>query len=61
MTLNTARLIVFPERKLLRAPGTVDIQDATLKARAGAMEYDAKQRIIKLTGRVQARYTSEKR
>jgi lipopolysaccharide export system protein LptC len=61
MTQNTARLIVFPERKLLRAPGTVDIQDATLKARAGAMEYDAKQRIIKLTGRVQARYTSEKR
>ena len=61
MTLNTARLIIFPQRKLLRAPGAVDVQDATLKARAGAMEYDANQRVLKLTGRVQARYTSEKR
>jgi lipopolysaccharide export system protein LptC len=61
MTLNTERLLAFPDSKLLRAPGAVDIQDATLKLRAGAMEYDAKQRVIKLTGRVQARYTSEKR
>lgn len=61
MSLRTARLFVFPERDLLRAPGPVDLQDATLKVHAGAMEYDAKQRLIKLTGRVQARYTSEKR
>lgn len=61
MSLRTAQLIVFPERDLLRAPGLVDIQDASLKVRAGAMEYDAKQRLIKLTGRVQARYTSGKR
>ena len=60
MTLRTARLIVFPERKLLRSPGPVDVQDATLKLRAGAMEYNAGQRVIKLTGRVQARYISGK-
>ena len=58
MTLRTARLIVFPERNLLRSPGAVDIEDATLKLRAGAMEYNANQRVIKLTGRVQARYIS---
>jgi lipopolysaccharide export system protein LptC len=39
----------------------VEIQDATVNLRAGAMEYDAKQRIIKLTGRVQARYISGKK
>ena len=55
MTLRTARLLVFPERSLLRAPGAVEIQDATTAVRAGAMEYDAKQRVIKLTGRAQAR------
>ncbi|MDP2057999.1 MAG: LPS export ABC transporter periplasmic protein LptC [Thiobacillus sp.] len=58
MTLHTAQLLVFPERDLLRAPGAVDIRDATLTLRAGAMEYDARQRVIKLTGRVQARYIS---
>lgn len=58
LTLRTARLIVFPERNLLRSPGPVDIQDATLTLRAGAMEYDAGQRLIKLTGRVKARYIS---
>jgi lipopolysaccharide export system protein LptC len=58
MTLRTARLLVFPERDLLRAPGAVDISDNTLNLRAGAMQYDARQRVIKLTGRVQARYTS---
>jgi lipopolysaccharide export system protein LptC len=56
MSLRTARLLVYPERDLLRAPGVVDIRDSTLTLRAGAMEYDAGQRIIKLTGRVQARY-----
>ena len=60
LTLRTARLVVFPKSSLLRAPGTVDVQDATLKMRAGAMEYNAKQRVIKLSGRVQARYTSGK-
>ncbi|MDP1863856.1 MAG: LPS export ABC transporter periplasmic protein LptC [Thiobacillus sp.] len=60
LTMQTARLIVFPERKLLRSPGPVNIQDATLNLRAGAMEYNAVQRLIKLTGRVQARYISGK-
>ena len=41
---------------MLRAPGTVDIQDGVQTLRAGAMEYDAGQRVIKLSGRVQARY-----
>lgn len=58
LTLRTTHLIVFPERKLLRSPGAVDVQDANLKLRAGAMEYNASQRVIKLTGRVNARYTS---
>jgi lipopolysaccharide export system protein LptC len=56
MTLRTAQLLVYPDHDLLRAPGVVDIRDDTLTVRAGAMEYDAKQRIIKLTGRVRARY-----
>jgi lipopolysaccharide export system protein LptC len=58
MTLRTARLLVFPERDLLRAPGAVDIRDDTLTVRADAMEYEARQRLIKLTGRVQARHLS---
>lgn len=58
LTLRTARLIVFPERKLLRAPGPVDAQDDTVNVRAGGMEYNADQRTIKLTGRVQTRYLS---
>ncbi|MFN3545264.1 MAG: LPS export ABC transporter periplasmic protein LptC [Thiobacillus sp.] len=58
MTLRTARLLVYPDRDLLRAPGMVDISDATVNVRAGAMEYDAKRRLITLTGRVQARYTT---
>lgn len=60
MTLRTAQLLVYPERDLLRAPGAVDIRDDILVLRAGAMEYDARQRVIKLTGRVQARYISGK-
>jgi lipopolysaccharide export system protein LptC len=56
MTLRTAQLLVFPDSDLLRAPGTVDIRDGTQTLRAGAMEYDARQRVIKLSGRVQARY-----
>ncbi len=58
MSLRTARLLVFPERDLLRAPGAVEIRDATLTLRANTMEYNARQRVIKLTGRVQARYIS---
>ena len=58
MTLRTERLLVFPERDLLRAPGAVEILDDTMTVRAGAMEYDARQRVIKLTGRVHARYVS---
>jgi lipopolysaccharide export system protein LptC len=58
MSLRTARLLVFPEHDLLRAPGAVDVRDDTLTVRADAMEYQAGQRIIKLTGRVQARYLS---
>jgi lipopolysaccharide export system protein LptC len=60
MTLRTAQLLVYPERDLLRAPGAVDIRDDTVVLRAGAMEYDARLRVIKLTGRVHARYFPEK-
>jgi len=60
MTLRTERLLVYPDRDQLRAPGAVEIVDATMQVRAGAMEYDAKQRVIKLTGRVHARFISGK-
>ena len=60
MSLRSARLLVYPERDQLRSPGPVEIQDATLNARADSMEYDARQRIVKLTGRVHARYLSGK-
>jgi len=58
MTLSTAQLLIYPDRNLLRAPGAVHVHDNTLDLRAGAMEYDANQRVIKLTGRVNARYIS---
>lgn len=54
--LTTARLLIYPEREMLRAPGAVILRDNGLDVRAGAMEYLAKQRLIKLTGRVHARY-----
>lgn len=60
MTLRSARLLVFPEHNLLRSPGPVEIHDATLDLSADAMTYDAKLRILKLTGRVRARYLSGK-
>lgn len=60
MTLRTARLLAYPDRNLLRAPGTVEVHDDTLNLRAGAMEYNANRRIIELTGRVKARYISGK-
>ncbi|MCD6706251.1 MAG: LPS export ABC transporter periplasmic protein LptC [Thiobacillus sp.] len=56
MTLRTEQLHVLPERDLLRAPGAVEILDDIVTVRAGAMEYDAGKRVIKLTGRVRARY-----
>ena len=58
MTVRTEQLLVFPERDLLRASGAVEILDDAMTVRAGAMEYDAGQRVIKLTGRVHARYVS---
>lgn len=60
LSLRTAHLLVFPDRDLLRAPGAVDLSDATLNVQAGAMEFNAKRRLIKLTGRVKARYISGK-
>ncbi|MEW6120720.1 MAG: LPS export ABC transporter periplasmic protein LptC [Pseudomonadota bacterium] len=59
MILRTARLLVFPERNLLRAPGRVEVVDRALSLSAGAMEYRADRRIVKLTGRVKARYSSK--
>lgn len=55
MTLRTERLLVYPERDLLHAPGAVTLNDGTLAVRAGAMDYDAKRRVVKLSGRVSAR------
>lgn len=60
MTINSEKLIVLPESNQLRSPGPVEIRDANLNLRAGSMEYNASQRIIKLKGRVQARYISRK-
>jgi lipopolysaccharide export system protein LptC len=57
LSLKTSRLLVFTELDLLRAPSPVQISDANLNVRAGAMEFNSKQRVITLTGRVQARYT----
>ncbi len=57
LSLETERLLVFPKRDLLRAPGPVEIRDDNLNVHASAMEFNSKQRVIKLTGRVQARYT----
>jgi lipopolysaccharide export system protein LptC len=55
MTLRTERLLVYPERDLLHAPGAVTLNDGTVAVQAGAMEYDAKRRVVKLSGRVKAR------
>jgi lipopolysaccharide export system protein LptC len=61
LSLTTSRLLVFPDQHLLRAPGSVQIQDATLSVTAGAMEYRTDRRTIKLTGRVKARYLAKAR
>lgn len=60
MTLRSARLLVYPDRDELRSPGPVEIHDDTLDLRASAMAYDARQRVLRLTGRVHARYISGK-
>jgi lipopolysaccharide export system protein LptC len=60
MTLRTARLLVYPKHKLLRAPGAVTVHDDTMDVHAGAMEYNTNQRTIDLTRRVTARYLSRK-
>lgn len=60
MTLRTARLIVYPERGFLRAPGAVSLRDSSLDVRAAAMEYDVKKRVIRLAGRVHARFEPAK-
>lgn len=60
MTMQSARVLVFPELDRIRSPGPVVIHDATMDLRANTMEYDARQRILKLTGRVHARYISGK-
>lgn len=56
MVVRTAQLLVFPDRNLLHAPGRVFVQDGSHTVEAGAMEYDAERRVIKLSGRVQARF-----
>lgn len=61
MILRTERLLVYPERDLLRAPGAVSLDDGTLAVQAGAMDYDAGQRVVKLSGRVNARFQPVKR
>ncbi len=61
LSLKTAQVLVFPDRDLLRAPGAVEINDANLNVQASAMEFNYKQRVIKLTGRVHARYANAKR
>ncbi|HQT30703.1 MAG TPA: LPS export ABC transporter periplasmic protein LptC [Thiobacillus sp.] len=60
MTLRTARLLAYPDRNLLRAPGRVNVHDDLMDLRAGAMEYRAAQRLIILSGRVKAHYLPRK-
>lgn len=61
LSFTTSRLLVFPDQNLLRSPGNVQIRDASLTVTAGAMEYHTDRRIIKLTGRVKARYLAKGR
>lgn len=56
MMLRTAELKVYPDQDRLRATGAVEIRNNLMVAQAGAMDYDASTRVIKLTGRVKARY-----
>lgn len=60
LQLTTQRLLVYPKRDLLRAPGAVTVQGAGLDLRAGRMEVQSTQRIIKFSGRVKALYQNAK-
>jgi lipopolysaccharide export system protein LptC len=60
LSLDTERLLVFPERETLRAPGPVEIRGSGMNAWGSAMELDAKRRVIKLAGRVKAQYQNAK-
>ena len=60
LQLTTQRLLVYPKRDLLRAPGTVAVQGDGINLRAGRMEIQSKQRIIKFSGRVKALYQNAK-
>lgn len=61
LTFTTQRLLVYPERDLLRAPGEVTMKGPGLDLRAANMEVQSKQRIIKLSGRVKALYQNANR
>lgn len=56
MMLRTALLRVYPDQERMRATGTVEIRDNRMVANAQAMDFDARTRVIKLTGRVKARF-----
>lgn len=60
LQLNTQRLLVYPKRNLLHAPGAVLVQGDGINLRAGRMEIQSKQRIIKFSGRVKALYQNAK-
>lgn len=56
LTLTTERLLLYPERDYLRAPGPVRIVGPGLNLVAASMEMQTTRRIIKLSGRVKAHY-----
>ena len=60
LQLTTQRLLVYPKRDLLRAPGVVHVEGAGLNLTAGRMEVQSTQRIIKFSGRVKALYQNAK-
>ena len=60
LQLDTQRLLVYPKRDLLRAPGAVAVQGDGINLRAGRMEIQSKQRLIKFSGRVKALYQNAK-
>jgi len=61
MMLKAARLTVWPDEERLHATGPIEIRDNLMVAHAAAMDVDARTRIIKLTGRVKARYEHAKK
>jgi len=60
LQFTTQRLLVYPERDLLRAPGAVHVQGPGLDLRAARMEVQSTQRVIKFSGRVKALYQNAK-